>query len=455
MNNNKEKIIENSVEVTQAFFDEIRENAEASFYGLSVGDSSAKKRAAITSMVLAAKIKVSQDIPTAAAYFETKNGIARPVIIVNVDFYNKMKKWGSKEFGLMCHELFHLIMRHFDRFTMPKDPNEKQLLNIALDCAINQIIVEFAGFNPTDKQWESLQAGKKDVFNCVNYHTFCRMFKLAESDVEKNREAEYYYQLAKQNADKLPPPQGGGGKDGEQGGDGWSQGENHEGHFDLNDKPTPEELEAARDYVKRQFTLHGVSLKDFGIDDLQSGVIRWKNIIRQFVSRSVKADIRNSRNRPNRRHGWLAPKKVSDRKPELVFVADSSGSMICDFPIMANEVFSLAKAANLQSVDVYYIDTQLHAKGVYKKGQPFPPIKGGGGTAFTQPFADLGQRIKKGQSVIFFTDCETSDWPYKKPGFPLLIISTKPESRYLPEWAKPITIDASDLITEARRQLAA
>lgn len=456
-----------TADITQAFFDEIRDMAERSYNGVKSGDGEAKKRAAITSIILNSKIKATEAIPTAAAYFEVSSGVARPVILVNVDFYSKMKSWGNKHFGLLVHEVFHCIMGHFSRFNNPTDQNEKQLLNIALDCAINQLITEFAGFNPDDAEWQAIQSATKsgERFNCVNYHTFCRMFKLSESEVEKSREAEYYYKLAQQNKDKLPQkPQGGKGGQGDgeekpmQGsGDPFGQGESHDTHFDLNDKElTPEEVEAVKQYLKKQFTLHGVKASDFGIDDLQTGVIRWKAILRQFVARAVKADSRKTRSRPNRRHGFSVAKRVYDRKPEIAFLADSSGSMVTDFPIMANEVFSLCRETGLSSVDVYYIDTELYEKGTYKRGQSFPPIQGGGGTAFTQGLNALAKKLKSGQSVIFFTDTYTSDWPERKPPFPMLIIATeKAYTQGMPEWAQRMVIDASDLMAEAREKLAA
>jgi predicted metal-dependent peptidase len=129
--------------------------------------------------------------------------------------------------------------------------------------------------------------------------------------------------------------------------------------------------------------------------------------------------------------------------------------MIHDFPVMANEVFSLCRDAGLSSVDVYYIDTELHAKGVYRRGQPFPPIKGGGGTAFTEGLNALAKKLRQGQSVIFFTDTMTSDWPQKKPAFPLLIIATEAVYNGAPDWVRKCSIDASELLAEARKKLAA
>lgn len=436
-------------DITQDFFDEIRAMAESSFNGLKSGDAESKKRAAITSMILSARIKVTDELPTAAAYFQVVNGVARPVILVNVSFYNKMKSWGNRHFGLLVHEIFHCVMQHFVRFQKMKDSQMKQLLNIALDCAINQLIAEFESFNPTDAEFAELQAGK-DSFNCVNYFTFCKMFQLEESKVEKHREAEYYFKLAQDNKDKLPQqPESGKGKPE------FGEGEDHDGHFDLNDKATPEEIEAIKQYCKKQFTLHGCKLSDFGIEELQAGFIKWKAVLRQFVTRAVKADSRNTRSRPNRRHGWKTPKRVYDRKPRIVFLADSSGSMVSDFPIMANEVFSLCKAVPLNEVDVYYIDTQLYEKGTYKRGQAFPPIKGGGGTAFTEGLNELGKKLKKGDSVIFFTDTYTSDWPEKKPPFPMLIIATEKAYGGLPEWVGASLIDAADLMQQAREAQAA
>lgn len=444
-----------SQDIEQSFFDEIRQMAERSFNGIKSGDTEAKKRAAVTSIILGAKIKATKDLPTAAAYFETQNGIARPVILVNVSFYEKMRSWGKGfEFALLIHEVFHVIMNHFSRFSKASDDTEKMLINVALDCAINQLIPEYSGHNPNDAEWAEIQGGKGMTrFNCVNYHTFCRMFKLAESDVEVNREAEYYYKLAQANKDNLP--QGGKGGKGDGEGDEFGQGEGHDPHFDLNKDMTPEKVEAIKQYLKKQFTLHGVKGSDFGIDDLEHGVLRWKSILRQFVQRAVKADTRKTRSRPNRRHGFSVAKRVYDRKPEIVFLADSSGSMVTDFPIMANEVFSLCRDVGLASVDVYYIDTELYEKGVYKRGQSFPPIQGGGGTAFTQGLSDLSKKLRQGQSVIFFTDTYTSDWPTRKPPFPMLIIATEKVYDGLPDWAHRCMIDASDLLAEARQRIAA
>jgi predicted metal-dependent peptidase len=444
-----------AIDVPQQVFDEIRSMAEHSYNSVISNNINAKKLAAVTSIILASKIKVTHDVPTAAAYFETKDAMAKPIILVNPYFYEKMKGWGGKHFGLLVHEVFHCIMQHFQRFQNPKSENEKQLLNIALDCAINQLIAEFSSFAPSEAEWKMLQRAKPgEKFNCINYFTFCRLFGLKESEVEKNREAEYYYRLALDNADKLPNA-GDCSDRGESGSGDMGKGEDHDAHFNLNKDATPEETEAIRQYLKKVFTLHGVKPSDFGIDELQSGVLRWKSILRNFVNRSVKTDCKKSRSRPNRRHGFSVAKRVYDRKPELVFLADSSGSMVHDFSVMANEVFSLCREAKLEKVDVYYIDTELHEKCVYRRGQPFPPVKGGGGTAFTEGLNALAKKLRQGQSVIFFTDTCTDDWPQKKPAFPLLIIATEAVYNAAPAWVRKCAIDASELLAEARKKLVA
>ena len=116
---------------------------------------------------------VSRDIPTACV-------TAKLQLIVNPDFYAAQGK--EERRGVLSHEIFHLIMEHIPRFMSvydTKDRNLCQIANIAMDCAINQLLPYKL---PTD---------------CITVESVRNLIKDKSIKVEEKQSAEYYYKLLK------------------------------------------------------------------------------------------------------------------------------------------------------------------------------------------------------------------------------------------------------------------
>ena len=120
----------------------------------------------------------------------------------------------------------------------------------------------------------------------------------------------------------------------------------------------------------------------------------------------VSTDKRRSQKRINRRLAcvtteFLFPGKKKDRKPSVLLVRDTSGSMFCEETqgaILA-EMIEISKRAEVLVCDC---DTEIHQVYKVRKQSDFKNYEGGGGTSFVKPFEEAKKRNV--DAVIYMTD---------------------------------------------------
>ena len=131
----------------------------------------------------------SEEVPTAAVAFNPAGDC--------IDFIINKKYWESiddytKEF-VICHEMLHVILEHGQRMIKYKGQYSPDVLNIAVDLAVNHLLLNVFGFNKFHID------GWKDLVWCDT------VFK--DLELQPNKSFEYYIAKIKDVLQKVPTMQ--------------------------------------------------------------------------------------------------------------------------------------------------------------------------------------------------------------------------------------------------------
>ncbi len=316
-------------------------------------------------------------------------------LLVNSEW---MKTW-TVEFGtkVMKHEMLHLILGHITRVkAYPDYKMNLPFYNICMDLAVNSLI---------------------DFPNEFGGMKFCTIENYAKQGIvlEPRMPFEYYVEKLKPHATKAT-------------GAGFETADDHSGFAEEGDG-TPQEVieQTLRHAVKNAYHM----AKDAGnipgeLQTLIDAVINtksvnnWKRELRNFPQDCEVVDFESTRNRRNRRYGFMYPGSRAVRASHLGLGFDVSGSMWDDATIAAlqNEVNEIKRAANCK-LTVMFFDTRVTTELVLEANEDLDlrgkhKATGGGGTDFGPVFERAKQLNLDG--IIMATDGEAGlDLSYAKP----------------------------------------
>ena len=160
--------------------------------------------------------------------------------------------------------------------------------------------------------------------------------------------------------------------------------------------------------------------------------VDWRAILMRFAQQVTNDDY--SFAMPNRRYlhlGFYLPSLHSPAVGDAVFVRDSSGSVFDETQAQfAAEIIHVAAVVRPARLIVMDCDTRVTQVQVFERGDPIElaPVKGGGGTAFTDPFRRLEGEGINPAFLVYLTDMDGRfhDVP---PLYPVLWASTTPLRR--------------------------
>lgn len=161
-------------------------------------------------------------------------------------------------------------------------------------------------------------------------------------------------------------------------------------------------------------------------------VVDWRAVLHRFAQQSSPTDY--SFATPNRRYlhlGFYLPSLHTPAVGDAVFVRDSSGSVFdetqAQFDAEILSVFHTLKPARLIVMDC---DTRVTQVQVFERGDSpeIKPVRGGGGTAFTDPFNRVAADGLNPAFLVYLTDMDGS-FPASSPHYPVLWASTTPLTR--------------------------
>lgn len=303
---------------------------------------------------------------------------------------------------ILIHECMHIMNNHIPR---SKGMNTKigdgkysfthQAMNIAMDCAINQL----------HNVEETV-----DLFGGITLKSFREMCE--DNSIEANQTFEYYFNKMKQNADKLTQ----------------KYGENLEGASTQDDHGQWEEGETGEEY-SRELVKEACrkAARETGagnipgdvqllLDRLFESKVNWKQELRRFMQGFVKFTKKPTRSKRNRKYGILQAGKKKKYFAHLAVAVDTSGSMSDeDLRRCFTEIHKIATTTNIQ-LTVIEADSEVTQIYPYDPKKT-PAIKGRGGTAY-QPAFDKAEELQV-NGVIYLGDMDAFDTP-KRPSMPVL-----------------------------------
>jgi len=196
-------------------------------------------------------------------------------------------------------------------------------------------------------------------------------------------------------------------------------------------RPTPTDLAQAEAEAKVAVAQAAQAAKACGklpaalarlVEEILEPRVPWREVLRRFVDQAARDDY--TWRRPNRRYlasGLYLPALYSEEMRPIVVAVDTSGS------IGARELdqFAAEMTAILQetgaSATIIYCDAAV--SGVEEFTPEDLPLrlspKGGGGTDFRPPFAEVETRGLTPACAIYLTDGECSSFP-EPPEYPVL-----------------------------------
>lgn len=313
----------------------------------------------------------------------------------------------AQEF-ILVHECLHILNTHIDRAktldtSIEGEDGKKynfthQAMNIAMDCAINQL-----GNYP---QYAGMIGG-------ITLDSFAEMIGKKPHEIKAKETFEYYYNLMKQNSEELIKKYG----------QGLEGAETHDDHGQWQEGETASG-EVAKGIIQSavkkasQNTGAGNIPGDVQllINELFDSKVNWKQHIRRFMQGFLKYTKKQTRSKRNRKYGILQPGKKKKYHAHLAIAVDTSGSMSDeDLKRCFTEIHKIATTTHCQ---LTVIEADADVTQVY----PFDPkksieVKGRGGTAY-QPAFDKAVELGV-NGVIYLGDMDAFDTP-KDPKIPVL-----------------------------------
>ncbi len=304
--------------------------------------------------------------------------------------------------AILIHECMHIMHDHIAR-AKSLDTNigdgmsfNMQALNIAMDCAINQL-------HGIDQL--------VDLFGGVTLNSFKEM--IGDNNIRPNQNFEYYFNKMKQNAEKLKEKYGDNlqGADNQDDHGQWSEG--GEGQ----DEYKSEVVKNAVRKAQRQTGAGNISGDiQLMIDELLVSKVNWKKELRKFMQGFVKYTKTCSRAKRHRKYGIVFPGKKKKYHAHIAVAVDTSGSMSDeDIKRCFTEIHKIATTTSIQ---ITVIEADSNITQVY----PYCPKKeircmGRGGTAYNPAFEKAEELGVNG--IIYLGDMDSADTP-TEPSFPTL-----------------------------------
>jgi predicted metal-dependent peptidase len=161
-------------------------------------------------------------------------------------------------------------------------------------------------------------------------------------------------------------------------------------------------------------------------------IVDWRAVLHRFAQQSSPSDY--SFAAPNRRYlhlGFYLPALHTPAIGDAVFVRDSSGSLFdetqAQFDAEILAVFHSLKPARLIVMDCDIRVTQVQ---IFERGDSpeIIPVRGGGGTAFVDPFNRVALDGMNPAFLVYLTDM-VGRFPTVAPHYPVLWASTTPLAR--------------------------
>ncbi len=346
-------------------------------------------------------------------------GPANLTLYVNASFWDTQLTDPAHRYGVVKHEMLHLVFRHLFVQEPFLDP---LLLNVAFDLVVNQYVAREQ--LPDDsifmesfpdlallpgqtwfyyyKKLEDLRSGKggsasgspdRELLNNIRSdshglerHQPWRELR-SNSELERNA-AEMHLDSLLRTAHQRTSAHAWGSLPGE-----------------------------IRQHLEQQLTR-------------PEPAFQWPLTLRLFAESASKTRLKNTIKRPSKRYGTVPGLRIRHRRRLLVAI-DTSGSIgPDDLALFFHEIFYLWRTG--AEVEVIETDTRVYRRYAYQGKTP-DIVMGRGGTDFNEALEQANQT--KPDALIFFTD-GFADKPRVRPRVPVLwVLTPRGLEPKMPAWA--------------------
>ena len=354
-------------------------------------------------IVMQLKRRIDFKLPAPAAVNQTISGYSlytNPLFLLNYTI--------NEITSILIHECYHILNYHIPRAEKYKGNTSNSIVNISMDCSINQYI-------------DGLPEGHITVASIV------KMLD-GKVSVERKREYEYYVKLFNDNKEKLKG--GDNGNDmldkvqGDNSGEinnsdmGNNKGKGLQNHDKWKESDGMLDEKNGKQISKNiaNKAMEQLSAKERGkvsshiqemINNLNTkAIIPWQQELKKFVG-SVKVPYKRTMQRRSRRQ----PKrfdvrgKISDRTLRMGVAIDTSGSMGKDeLEFSFNEIFHILKQTKF-NLTVIECDSKVQRTYTAKSKKDIDlNVMGRGGTSFSPIIDHVNDKIKNLDLLVIFTD---------------------------------------------------
>lgn len=296
-------------------------------------------------------------------------------LYINEDFWNKWTD--NQQIGLLKHEICHLMFFHLtDTF----ECDDHQLMNIAQDCEINQLLTDLPEGGVT---LESVS-------------------KACNKPLEPRKGSWYYYKALMEVKDKSQTEQLSTIDDHSLWPQDLSDAEQEllKGQLKAKIKEAAEQVQKMCGSIPGEFAGLLEKIKN------KPAIFNWKKFMRKMIGNTITSEITLTRMRPNKRFPDARGFKMK-RKPNIMVAVDTSGS-VSDRELQ--EFFSEIHHIWKTGVDVTVVECDTTIGEVFKyNGKQEIKISGRGGTEL-HPAIEYYKQHKEFSSCVMFTDgyCNTT-----------------------------------------------
>ena len=329
--------------------------------------------------------------------------------------------------GLVLHENLHVALKQIPR---GKDmfKEDAQIANMAADFVVNDIIFNIKGvIKGSHEAIVVLPDGAvhdeffhnwnmREVYNYIRKENPQRQKPKGSSSGESEDDKDG---VGDDEKGSSPPPSGkqdkikANGKEYPSGGDGFDE---HD--WENIGELTHEQAKELSDKIDKALREGGMLAGRMGgnvpraISELLEPKIDWREVLREFVTSSVKGKDEFTWRKMNKRYlanDMYMPSVENETIGEVVIAIDTSGSIGSkELTEFATELASICESVEPDLVRVLWWDTQVHGEqtfqGDYKSIASLLKPLGGGGTHVGCVSEYINKEKIKAECVLVFTD---------------------------------------------------
>lgn len=329
-------------------------------------------------------------------------------LYVNADFWDQTLTTPTHRYGVLKHEMLHLIFRHL----FVDEPRlDAMLMNVAFDLVVNQYIER--NQLPDDSIF-------LDAFPDLQLEpgqTWFYYYKKIE-DLREGSAGEFSGTPSAENLQKI--------KSDSHGLERHQPWQEIRSRSELEKSVVDNHLDSLLRTAHQRSSAHAWGALPGDVREAMQGSItrpaptlHWPTVLRRFAGSASRTRLHNTIRRPSRRYGTVPGIKIKRRQRILVAI-DTSGSIGTeDLELFFGEMFHLWRAG--AQIDVVECDTRITRRYPYKGVTP-EAVQGRGGTDFAPPL-ELAN-LEKPDALVYFTD-GFADTVRVTPRVPVLWLITR------------------------------